>query len=762
MALPTAAPRDIITSALWNRVVGAINGTTGKGEPFLLTDHASASVYNLRVRNSVTNGLGVWVQNSTGLIDLLKVNDSGVQIVGTTAITGNLTVSGSITGTASYTGATSGYLLTVGANTTSPGNAQRWLNSAGTEIGRINDVGFLAKEPLVWRPEIYGAKADGVYLAGACSFTGGSDLFTIAVGGTQMTTADIGKTCGVVMNSAGTTKVTGTITGVNVGGNNIFRLSTTATDTFSSPAGGVQGTLLYGTDSTAGLRACWVAMKAIGVQGSGAGPQGGIMLLSGTYLAGFLDFTLGRGITITGADSETGTGSNGGNQERGATIYPLPGSTGSTTGTTGIWIDFSGNQHCSIENVSLGGVNQGLLAGPFSVGLLAVPQLNTEMSELHFRRMFLTGSFSAATMLINGVQICRGDRVRLYNTNGSANSSTLRLDAFNGYNGTGITSPGLLSVGQHSINAYYTCDQVTFTNSQIHALTANCEAIWIDGAQQLRFQDCHMTAITRHIRLDATATADPLKLPQNIKFDGCWMIGAIGSEVCLVTANVTYANVTFERCATSNDVLIRLGGGAGTNTKLLRWRVIQPDTTGLYSSTPTHILAVPVGLATSNPRLQECYFECAQLDVQAYGTLEGSTTLINPGTITGNGAGTINAKILKSSGFLTQSGGASTPGYAFGEDENTGIYNPGADQMALVVGGAIGVDMRANRNVGIGAASLAGSATGGFICIPAISGTVNGTPTSVPSGFIPFAFNTTDSKLYCHNGSAWVATAALA
>lgn len=80
---------------------------------------------------------------------------------------------------------------------------------------------------------------------------------------------------------------------------------------------------------------------------------------------------------------------------------------------------------------------------------------------------------------------------------------------------------------------------------------------------------------------------------------------------------------------------------------------------------------------------------------------------------------------------------------------------PNADDWKQITSEVIAIENQ------LGSPSLAAAATTGFFYIPAISGTVSGTPAAVPTGFIALAYNTTDHKLYAYDGG-WVKTAALA
>ena len=62
-----------------------------------------------------------------------------------------------------------------------------------------------------------------------------------------------------------------------------------------------------------------------------------------------------------------------------------------------------------------------------------------------------------------------------------------------------------------------------------------------------------------------------------------------------------------------------------------------------------------------------------------------------------------------------------------------------------------------NGNVYLGLGILATSATNGFAYMPTCAGAPTGTPTA-KSGFVPFVYDTTDNKLYVHNGTWKAAT----
>ncbi len=99
-------------------------------------------------------------------------------------------------------------------------------------------------------------------------------------------------------------------------------------------------------------------------------------------------------------------------------------------------------------------------------------------------------------------------------------------------------------------------------------------------------------------------------------------------------------------------------------------------------------------------------------------------------------------------------GSNSAPGFFFSGDTNTGVYSPGADQVAVATNGTQRLTVSANGSTVVGMAALSTSATDGFLYIPTCAGTPSGTPTAF-TGRAPIVLDTTNNRLYVHNGSAW-------
>jgi hypothetical protein len=70
------------------------------------------------------------------------------------------------------------------------------------------------------------------------------------------------------------------------------------------------------------------------------------------------------------------------------------------------------------------------------------------------------------------------------------------------------------------------------------------------------------------------------------------------------------------------------------------------------------------------------------------------------------------------------------------------------------IGGADALSVDANRNVRVGAAALATTATAGFLMIPTCPGVPTGV-VAVPAGLAAIVFNSTANALYGDDGGGW-------
>lgn len=87
-----------------------------------------------------------------------------------------------------------------------------------------------------------------------------------------------------------------------------------------------------------------------------------------------------------------------------------------------------------------------------------------------------------------------------------------------------------------------------------------------------------------------------------------------------------------------------------------------------------------------------------------------------------------------------------------------GIDNDDSDRFKIAASGALGsVDILMGTTTGsvaAGTASLATTATDGFLYVPTCAGTPTGVPTGI-TGYAPIVIDSTNNKLYFRSGGAW-------
>jgi len=115
---------------------------------------------------------------------------------------------------------------------------------------------------------------------------------------------------------------------------------------------------------------------------------------------------------------------------------------------------------------------------------------------------------------------------------------------------------------------------------------------------------------------------------------------------------------------------------------------------------------------------------------------------------------TINSGEANVTKVIVSKASNTSPSVTFVLDNNTGMYSPGDDIVAFTNGGQESMRIDATRNVRIGTAALATTATDGFLYVPTCAGVPTGTPTSI-TGLAPIVIDTTNNRLYFYASGAW-------
>lgn len=216
---------------------------------------------------------------------------------------------------------------------------------------------------------------------------------------------------------------------------------------------------------------------------------------------------------------------------------------------------------------------------------------------------------------------------------------------------------------------------------------------------------------------------------------------------------------------TTSPQVQNYGTGAGAGNTMARWSAdITPVTLRFGKSRGATIGAVAA--LTANDLLGRIDYvgddgtamAAAGVRVDAYVSGTVATNII-PGSYriqTMTTGGTLTSALILSETQQAQhaDGTVSLPGVSFISDTNCGLYRIGTDNIALATNGTLALSVTATQSVTVGVASLATTATNGFIYVPACAGTPTGVPTAI-TGMVPIVVDDTNNKLYFYSGGAW-------
>lgn len=546
---------------------------------------------------------------------------------------------------------TSQYAVTVQSIDTTNGYIFRCINSAGTVIFGVTQSGFTGTDVSdvgEYNVLDYGAVGDVRTWQSYGSVTSGSTTVSLLSAATGFTSTDVGKVICVTNGSASVvTTVQAFLNATSV------NMATTASFTSSTAQ------VLCGTDSTAAGRAAWTAAEAA--------HGGTVYWPAGTYFVGKAVWADAGGINVRG-EPGINTADSGGAEHvalthRGTHILALP-------GTTGTWIDFSGNTGSGIEGIVFGRSDQSNWAA-LNVGILMLAKSGKECVENYLNDGWITGTYTTASMYLGSVNQGDSKRWRYYNYSSYTGATCLSLTASNWNN---ITSANLTV---NSVTSWNETRSWVFERCQMHSVISgqnpdaarpDVAAIYLDGVWDMSFKDCDITSVNAAVKWTDADTTTQNHLSRMVTFSHCNIehpdqspsaaglaLYALPLWFILAGTNAPMRDWTIESCrarlhtadgtayasgvsamttVTTVGAWIAENGSASTAVSFQRLNVIAPWNYNNASANYLFGMFSNANTAVQATRFVGCTVDFAGLASVMRGVADGACRWNNPGTLT--------------------------------------------------------------------------------------------------------------------------------
>jgi hypothetical protein len=179
---------------------------------------------------------------------------------------------------------------------------------------------------------------------------------------------------------------------------------------------------------------------------------------------------------------------------------------------------------------------------------------------------------------------------------------------------------------------------------------------------------------------------------------------ADGNETTLAVTDPT-ADRTITLPNVTGTVITTGDSGTVTSTMILDGTIVNADINASAAIADTKLATIATALKVSNSATTAASANTASAIVARDGS--GNFTA---GTITAALTGAASSNVLKvgdtmTGPLITPLGSVGVPSITFTGDTNTGIYSPGADQLAVSTGGTGRLFVDASGNVGVGTGS---------------------------------------------------------
>lgn len=218
-----------------------------------------------------------------------------------------------------------------------------------------------------------------------------------------------------------------------------------------------------------------------------------------------------------------------------------------------------------------------------------------------------------------------------------------------------------------------------------------------------------------------------------------------GTTPSIGTPSVSHALIAPNGIIGSNGGTLRMCENISYSSS--NWTYIGTAAAGIWQITAgvTNYWTAPSGTGGTTATLTKAFeIESTKLTSLVPAVVSGGCVQVTGSNTPANGGGT-EIHYLASEGYVQAL------------DRNGTVWkvmNIGGSVLNFKTNNTIGLIVDTNQSVRAGVASLATTATNGFLYIPSCAGTPTGTPTAV-TGMAPMVVDSTNNKLYVYIGGSW-------
>jgi hypothetical protein len=222
---------------------------------------------------------------------------------------------------------------------------------------------------------------------------------------------------------------------------------------------------------------------------------------------------------------------------------------------------------------------------------------------------------------------------------------------------------------------------------------------WIDATDAWTFSEHVNIVSTKEYRIAGTKVLDATSLGSGVTGSSLTSVGTIGTGTWQGTAiNKTYLDATL---VSTGDT------GTVTSTMILDGTIVNADINASAAIVDTKLATIATAGKVSNSATTATNANTASAIV-----LRDASGNFTAGTITAAVTGAASSNVLKAGDTMTGAlvvplASEATPSLTFTGDLDTGVFSPGANQLALATNGTARLYIASDGKVGVGASEPA-------------------------------------------------------